>query len=357
MAGDASARKENALRNFSKMLGGAIPKFPSDAEVPVWFDTVECLFQRYGVPQEIQAHLVYPLVASRMSYLCASLNKEEQFTFTHIKEAVLKELRLTPREYRKKFLGATKRKDEGWQQFATRLASYLHYYLEARQVGSLEDMVRLLVADQLKSTLSPDELRYVTLREGNEWFRAGAIADLLAAHDAAEESHATLRKSWKQLSHPQGATQGAGKREGRFPLGKQGNQATSQCHKCGSPTHPSAECPKNRDGQPSGLQEERRVQRVATAEWAQTRLLAAKVASVAKQSSELPAVQVSCGNETLSMVLDSGSEITVIRESRVPARLVKPNGSITLIAAFGNRVTARLVTLPLTLLADESPRG
>lgn len=102
VAGDASARKENALRNFSKMLGGAIPKFPSDAEVPVWFDTVECLFQRYGVPQEIQAHLVYPLVASRMSYLCASLNKEEQFTFAYIKEAVLKELRLTPREYRKK---------------------------------------------------------------------------------------------------------------------------------------------------------------------------------------------------------------------------------------------------------------
>ncbi|KAH9374479.1 hypothetical protein HPB48_000337 [Haemaphysalis longicornis] len=50
--------------------------------------------------------------------------------------------------------------------------------------------------------------------------------------------------------HPQGAAQGAGKREGRFPLGKQGSHATSQCHKCGGAAHPPAECPKNRDGPP-----------------------------------------------------------------------------------------------------------
>ncbi|KAH9374540.1 hypothetical protein HPB48_012950 [Haemaphysalis longicornis] len=276
VAGDASARKENALRSFSKMLCGAIPKFPSDAEVPVWFDTVECLFQRYGVPQEIQAHLVYPLVARRG--------------------------------------GAAGR---GPAQVNT----------EPRQVA-LRDVAR-----------------------GNEWFRATAIADLLAVHDSAEESHATLhRKNSRPYLHPQGAAQRAGKREGRFPLGKQGSQATSQCHKCGGAAHPPAECPKSRDGPP----DERRVQRVATAESTQPHLLAAKVASVSKSRPELPAVEVACGSETLRMVVDSGSEITVLRESRVPTKLVKRDVSITLVAAFGNRVSARLVTLPLALIGDSN---
>ncbi|CAN8028011.1 unnamed protein product, partial [Ixodes persulcatus] len=63
--------------------------------------------------------------------------------------AVLDELRLTPGEYRKRFAGARKRKDEGWAQFASRTASYFSYYLEARSVESKEDLIHLMVADKL----------------------------------------------------------------------------------------------------------------------------------------------------------------------------------------------------------------
>lgn len=62
------------------MLHGAIPKFPTDEKVPVWFDTVERLFVRYEVPDVVQAHLVYPLVVARHSYICSRMERD-QFSF------------------------------------------------------------------------------------------------------------------------------------------------------------------------------------------------------------------------------------------------------------------------------------
>ncbi|KAG0420011.1 hypothetical protein HPB47_003736 [Ixodes persulcatus] len=100
---DQEGKNGDALKHYSRMLQGAIPKFPTDAEVPVWFDTVECLFARFEVPAAVQAHLVYPLVAARHGYLCSRI-EGDQFTFEQIRQTVLKELRLSPDEYQKKFV-------------------------------------------------------------------------------------------------------------------------------------------------------------------------------------------------------------------------------------------------------------
>ncbi|KAM7286077.1 hypothetical protein ISCGN_032962 [Ixodes scapularis] len=44
---DPGIERGEALKHYSKMIHGAIPKFPQEAEVPVWFETVECLFERH----------------------------------------------------------------------------------------------------------------------------------------------------------------------------------------------------------------------------------------------------------------------------------------------------------------------
>lgn len=90
---DQGGKNGDALKHYSRMLQGAIPKFPNDAEVPVWFDTVESLFARYEVPDAVRAHLVYPLVAARHGYLCSRI-EGDQFSFEQIRQTVLKELRL-----------------------------------------------------------------------------------------------------------------------------------------------------------------------------------------------------------------------------------------------------------------------
>ncbi|KAG0422467.1 hypothetical protein HPB47_001694 [Ixodes persulcatus] len=107
-------------------------------------------------------------------------------SYDTVKAAVLDELRLTPGEYRKRFAGARKQKDEGWAQFASRTASYFSYYLEARNIKSKEDLIHLMVADQVKSSLSEECLRHVTLREETKWLQAHELAKVVQMYEEAE---------------------------------------------------------------------------------------------------------------------------------------------------------------------------
>ncbi|KAG0435087.1 hypothetical protein HPB47_018689 [Ixodes persulcatus] len=83
-----------------------------------------------------------------------------------------------------------------------------------------------------------------------------------------------------------------------------------------------------------------------------------RVASVWKERPTPSAsthVQVTCGGQAIRTVLDSGTEITVVRESLLPTELVEPSGSVTLESAFGEKVKAKLVDLPMSLIKTDAP--
>ncbi|KAG0411180.1 hypothetical protein HPB47_011684 [Ixodes persulcatus] len=187
-----------------------------------------------GLHSTARAHLVYPLVAARHGYLCSRI-EGDQFSFEQIRQTVLKELRLSPDEYRKKFVSTSRRKDESWQQFGTRLSSYLTYYVEARGVESFERLKALLVADQLKASVGADALKYITLKEGKEWFDRSQIADLLALYDQAECRSATpIRPGAGGAEKGEIARKPEGKKiPGGFkPSG--GRFGGKTCYRCGS---------------------------------------------------------------------------------------------------------------------------
>src|SRR6218665_3250810 len=99
--------------------------------------------------------------------------------YATVKEHILKEFKLTPREYGSKFMDAK----ETYAMFTARLKNRLNCYVKSRQVN--EDYGRLfdlLISDKLKKSLPLGPLQFVLSKEGSECFQSSMIADLADIH-------------------------------------------------------------------------------------------------------------------------------------------------------------------------------
>lgn len=333
------------LRRYSKVLTGVLPKFPTEAEAPVWFESVESALEAYEVPGEFWGRLVFPLVAERVPFLSTRLSPTEHKDYQVIKQTVLDELKLSAGEYLKRFSGSGKRANEGWRPFATRLESYLHFYLDARGVSTFEGLVKLLVADQLKKNLSEEAARYVTLQEGRKWMSAPEMAALLRTFEEAQGANSAARQTKLKAAESQSASSARpdnertkGRSAGKS-LGTEGKPKPRACYSCGSTGHQKWNCPRRpkqpTEGVPGGKGDS----------------LAARVSMegpVATHSELIP-VSLGCRDKHIEAVLDTGAEITVVRESVIPPDMVQPHGTVNLTSAFGEKVQAKLAVIPLTM--------
>lgn len=350
------------LRYYSKLLAGAFPKFPTDGEVPIWFESVESSLGAYDVPKALWGQIVFPMIAERVAYLSTRLTPAEHRDYDILKGVVLDELKLSAAEYQRRFLAATKRKGETWKTFATRLQSYINFYVEARGVSSFKNLLELLVADQLKSGLAEEAAKYVKLREGEEWLKADELARLLQTYEeAAGEGSACAKINLAKRAESKGTNQGvipsASKTTGSVTARAEKPETTrppsvvkkasrpGECFQCGSTSHYVAQCPFAREARGVKSDERPRGERLTARIAAESRSLA---------HPKLGSVKVSCRGKVIDAIVDTGADITVVRESSVPEELLKPHGSIELVSAFGEKVEAKLAVVPLALYRGAS---
>ncbi|KAM7301038.1 hypothetical protein ISCGN_016600 [Ixodes scapularis] len=158
---ELSLREE--VLSFSRLMKGVLTQMPSsELLVPSWFDGVENVFQTYEVPERLRGSLIRPYFTERMRALVNRLPVGEASEYGAVKERVLLELKMSPAEYRRLFLNATRAERESWTQFVTRVESCVEYYARSRSVESLEDLLALIVSDRVRDSMPVDmqEERY-----------------------------------------------------------------------------------------------------------------------------------------------------------------------------------------------------
>ena len=110
------------------------------AELPQFFETVEKLYLMYEVPDEVQANLLIPLLTTQAKSLVNRMSVKQMGVYTELKDFLLAEYKLTPREYKTRFENATKQPDETYVLFAARLRNLLTYYLSSRDVADYDTL-------------------------------------------------------------------------------------------------------------------------------------------------------------------------------------------------------------------------
>ena len=248
LEGTAAVTVDNSLvgriKKFGDALRHVLPHMPSEhAELPQFFDTVEKLFTIYQVPADVEAKLLIPILSTQDKTIIGRMTSDDLMSYDKVKQFLLSEFRLAPKEYKVRFDTASKTMNETYVLFASRLGNSLSYYLRSRG--------ELLVSDKLKTCLSPGTLNYVLSLEGDDWFfpsKVAGLADTYAAnHDNRYGQNQNQRYMpsngnglAKSLPHPakttgeQPPSQSYGRRRGNY-----GEQPPSQSYGRGRGNHGS----------------------------------------------------------------------------------------------------------------------
>jgi hypothetical protein len=109
-----------------------------------------------------------------------TLDRGKPDVYDEVKKFVLNEFRLTPVQFKNRFDQAVEGRDVTYTMFCSRLMSLLTYYHESRDIGdSFEKLFALVVADEIKMSLSAACLDQVLTMEGDKWLQCDELAKVV----------------------------------------------------------------------------------------------------------------------------------------------------------------------------------
>jgi hypothetical protein len=183
------------------VLKNVMPKFPSDmADAPSFFAEFEKLFDSFSLPGELQSKLLMPYLNEKAKSFLLRLDKDKQDVYSEVKKFLLRELKLTPVQFKDRFDRAQRSSDETYTMFCSRLRNLLAYYCQSRSVGnSFDKLFSLCVADKIKSTLSEACLDHILTVEGSKWLQCDDLADTIYTYLANHTYAADLKRLVKRV--------------------------------------------------------------------------------------------------------------------------------------------------------------
>ena len=250
------------LKKYADALRGIIPKQTNDpVEVVSFFRNVERLFADFKVPKELQAAIIRPFLTERAKTLIAKLDPEKASKYEEVKNAILKEYKISAIMYRDKFNEVAKSDDQTYIMMTSNLFALLDGYTEARKIADFDDLKNLLVADRLKTTFNPTLLRHtlsIEAKSDKGWLPAYELAEIADNYVANyTDSHFPKSGSLGLLSKqtkpnvpsgqkPQQATKQTGGNENKAHSSEMSKPGQVKCYNCSGP-HLVRFCDKKRN--------------------------------------------------------------------------------------------------------------
>ena len=167
------------IKRYGNMLKNILSSQPNDDfDLPIWLTSIETIFELQSMPLDLRATLLLPYLNTKAKMLVCLLTPELIKTYDSLKQALLREFRLTPKQYRTQFLEAKKKDAESYVQYNTRITTIFQYYMESRNVKDMKTLVELIIFDKLKDSMPYGVHDFVVTKEANEVYMPTKLAEL-----------------------------------------------------------------------------------------------------------------------------------------------------------------------------------
>ncbi|GBL95841.1 hypothetical protein AVEN_227095-1 [Araneus ventricosus] len=118
------------------------------------------------------------LFPSDIVQLIARESEENFDNYNYIKGVLLKRFKLSPEEFRKKFLHHQKNSEKSWLEFTFEISNYFQEWIEGLKIDSFEKLKNLIITDQIKRR-DPFEAKDHFLDEWTRLVSPSELADKL----------------------------------------------------------------------------------------------------------------------------------------------------------------------------------
>ncbi|GFX18314.1 retrovirus-related Pol polyprotein from transposon opus [Trichonephila clavipes] len=321
------------------------------------------------VSDELKPKVLLCMLGDKVSNLLVNLGEEELKDYESLKQVVLKEYEPSPKICLENFRKAKRNSDETFSQFASRLTSMWLYYCKLREANDFESVNQLIVADKMFEMLDSETATHIGVLQGEEWYKPrdlGKQCDIFYASKGKsydEPERAKWNDSEKRSFNGSWGKQPFGEKKSdnfssrkNFDKGQVTEIKKFACFTCGSDKHFKRDCPKNKEVDNKRLN----VNKVSTegtelvdgTVTARVDLLGKVIprGAIEDKLSKLVKTSISVDGKLVHALLDSGTEITVIKKDLVPGISVEGASTIYLKGIFGPAVKCPLVYVPIGLV-------
>ncbi|GFX29450.1 retrovirus-related Pol polyprotein from transposon opus [Trichonephila clavipes] len=333
-----------SLDEIVKMVRLLTIKVPNKSDGwEYFFSSLEKAFASEMVSDELKPKVLLCMLGDKVSNLLVNLGEEELKDYESLKQVVLKEYEPSPKICLENFRKAKRNSDETFSQFASRLTSMWLYYCMLRGANDFESVSQLIVADKMFEMLDSETATHI-----------GKSYDEPERAKWNDSEKRSFNGSWGKQPFGEKKSDNFSSRK-NFDKGQVTEIKKFACFTCGSDKHFKRDCPKNKEVDNKRLN----VNKVSTEG---TELVDGTVAArvdvlgkviprraIEDKLSKLVKTSISVDGKLVHALLDSGTEITVIKKDLVPGISVEGASTIYLKGIFGPAVKCPLVYVPIGL--------
>ncbi|GFX60195.1 retrovirus-related Pol polyprotein from transposon opus [Trichonephila clavipes] len=278
------------------------------------------------VSDELKPKVLLCMLGDKVSNLLVNLGEEELKDYEFLKQVVLKEYEPSPKICLENFRKAKRSSDETFSQFASRLTSMWLYYCKLRGANDFESVNQLIVADKMFEMLDSETATHIGVLKGKNGTNPGTWANNVIYFMLPKGNPTMNLRELNGMIVKREVLMVVGVKQ---PFGE-------KSHK-----HFKRDCPKNKEVDNKRLN----VNKVSTEG---TELVDGTVAArvdvlgkviprraIEDKLSKLVKTSISVDWKLVHALLDSGTEITVIKKDLVPGISVEGASTIYLKGIFG----------------------